>query len=294
MRVLLLHNPKAGREDHSREGLMRLFACHGHTIIYRDIKSDEIEPADAAGVDCVAIAGGDGTVGKVLRALIDVDRPFTILPLGTANNMARSLKLPLGAGDTVCCVDEATEKRFDVGIARGPWGERLFFEAVGIGALAEMIQTGNSAKLSPEDKQHFGDHAPHRFVQDAPAQDWQVRVDGEELPGEMIFFEALNMPITGPNLPLGPSGCFDNGLLSLAVLRPDGRDSFLSWLAGSRDRSSTGLERLTAKRVDLVWPRGALRIDDDLPKTPEEPRRVAIELAPQKLRLRVPKTNGDV
>ena len=105
---------------------MRLFACHGHTVIYRDIKSDEIEPADAAEVDCVAIAGGDGTVGKVLRALIDVDRPFTILPLGTANNMARSLKLPLGAGDTVCCVDEAKEKRLDVGIARGPWVALVF------------------------------------------------------------------------------------------------------------------------------------------------------------------------
>lgn len=294
MQVLLLHNPTAGNEDHSKEGLTRLLACQGHTVSYRDIKSDGINPTDASEVDVIAIAGGDGTVGKVLRAFKDVARPFAIIPLGTANNMARSLKIPLAAEAGFGCLDGAEERRIDVGIATGPWGTRLFFEAVGIGALADMVQAGERADFTPEEKQRFGVEAPQRLVRNADPQDWQVRADGQELSGDMILLEVLNMPITGPNLPLGPSGCFDDGKLCLSILRSPGRDSFAHWLASSRERPATGLEKLTAQRVELVWTGKALRIDDDLPEPPGEIAKVVIERAPQKLRLLIPKEDGGV
>ena len=41
--------------------------------------------------DIVAVAGGDGTVGKVARELIEKRIPIAVLPLGTANNIAKSL-----------------------------------------------------------------------------------------------------------------------------------------------------------------------------------------------------------
>ncbi|MCR8826370.1 diacylglycerol/lipid kinase family protein [Pseudosulfitobacter koreensis] len=294
MRVLLLHNPTAGSGDHSRERLTRLLASRGHTVSYRDIKSDGITPKDASEVDLIAIAGGDGTVGKAFRAFIDADRPFAIIPLGTANNVARSLNVPLGAEDGFGWLDGAEECQIDVGVARGPWGTRLFFEAVGIGPLAEMMQAGKAADFNPEEKQHFGAEAPQRLVRDAYPQDWQVRADGQDLSGDMILLEVLNMPITGPNLPLGPSGCFDDGRLCLSILRAPGQESFAHWLAGSRERPATGLERLNAKRVELVWKGEALRIDDDLPEPPDEAAKVVIALAPQKLRVLIPKENGGV
>lgn len=289
MRVLLLHNPTAGRADHSQEELTKILVHGGCDVLYRDIKASGFELSEAAEVDFIAIAGGDGTVGKVLRTFADVDRPFAIIPLGTANNVARSLKLPRGAEEMVAYIGAARERRLDVGLVRGPWGLRLFFEAVGIGALAQMVQTGKRAEFDREEKQRFMREGPQRFVREAPPQDWRVRADGQELPGGMILAEVLNMPITGPNLPLGPADCFSDGLLSLAVLRPEGRDSFAAWLAGSRDCPAAGIERMTAKRVELVWSGGALRIDDDLPEAPAEPVKVEIQLAPQKLRMLVPR-----
>src|SRR3982074_2324368 len=42
----------------------------------------------------VVVAGGDGTIGFVARALVDTDHPLGILSLGTYNNFARALGLP--------------------------------------------------------------------------------------------------------------------------------------------------------------------------------------------------------
>ena len=113
MRVLLLHNPGTGRGDHSGEELTRLFAEEGHEVAYRHVKKGELRPEEATGVDLVAIAGGDGTVGKAVRALVAVDRPFLILPLGTANNIARCLGLPLRAEDIVRRFGAAHERGLD-------------------------------------------------------------------------------------------------------------------------------------------------------------------------------------
>lgn len=49
----------------------------------------------AAGVDLIVIGGGDGTLNRAAEVLMEIDQPVGILPLGTANNLARSLGIPL-------------------------------------------------------------------------------------------------------------------------------------------------------------------------------------------------------
>jgi diacylglycerol kinase (ATP) len=40
------------------------------------------------------IGGGDGTISKAVPQLLKIKRPFAVLPLGTANDFARTLGLP--------------------------------------------------------------------------------------------------------------------------------------------------------------------------------------------------------
>ena len=42
----------------------------------------------------MVVAGGDGTIGVVLRALADTECQVALLPLGTFNNFARALRIP--------------------------------------------------------------------------------------------------------------------------------------------------------------------------------------------------------
>ncbi len=55
------------------------------------------EAAVAAGVQLVAICGGDGTIMACLGALADTDVPVALLPLGTGNLLARNLGVPIEA-----------------------------------------------------------------------------------------------------------------------------------------------------------------------------------------------------
>src|SRR5205823_6949533 len=91
MRIILMHNPTAGRGKHDKRELMAALANAGHHAIYQSTKKSDYKKALKKPADLVLAAGGDGTVGKVGRELIGTGIPLSVLPLGTANNLARSL-----------------------------------------------------------------------------------------------------------------------------------------------------------------------------------------------------------
>src|SRR5438094_9339377 len=91
MRILLLHNPKAGREEHEGEELLAALKKAGHKVVYQSSKKKGIKKALKKKMDLVLAAGGDGTVGKIATYLVDRKIPLSVLPLGMANNLARML-----------------------------------------------------------------------------------------------------------------------------------------------------------------------------------------------------------
>src|SRR6266498_4685466 len=94
MKVTLLHNPYAGDADQpSGDEILSLIRSAGHSAVYQSSKEPGWEKALEEAADIVAVAGGDGTVGKVAKRLIGNHTPIAVLPLGTANNIATALNL---------------------------------------------------------------------------------------------------------------------------------------------------------------------------------------------------------
>jgi diacylglycerol kinase (ATP) len=98
--------------------------------------------------DLIAVAGGDGTVGKVARCVIGSRTPIAVLPMGTANNVAnglgvagRPLEELIEGWKSARCVN------FDVGLAKGPWGSQHFIEGFGIGLFAETMSRLKEGKI---------------------------------------------------------------------------------------------------------------------------------------------------
>src|SRR5437867_12508655 len=91
MRITLIHNPKACNAKHSKRQLMAPMAKAGHHATYQSTKEPGLKKALNKPTDLVLAAGGDGTTAKVASRLVDSGIPLSVLPLGTANNLARAL-----------------------------------------------------------------------------------------------------------------------------------------------------------------------------------------------------------
>ncbi|CAA9412718.1 MAG: Transcription regulator [contains diacylglycerol kinase catalytic domain] [uncultured Rubrobacteraceae bacterium] len=141
--AVIIGNPKAGRN----RGKDRLKRC---AEILRSGGLDvEVWPterpqhatelADLAGTRLVVAAGGDGTVNEVVNGL-KTDATLGILPLGTANVLARELGLPLNPEAACERILAGKERRIDVGVAKDRKGrERRFTCMAGMGFDAHVV-----------------------------------------------------------------------------------------------------------------------------------------------------------
>lgn len=295
MRILILHNPGAGSGDDLDEAtLVGAFERAGHAAGYHSLKEGGDFAAAAGRADVVVVAGGDGTVGKVARGLGDAWPRLAILPLGTANNIARAIGSEVELDAMAAGIADWRERGFNIGVVEGPWTPRRFLESVGVGALAETVAAGNARDHEGEAKRRFGEEAPPHFLREAQPRDWRVTADGTELPGDLLFVEVLNVPIAGSGLRLA-SGEWrvSDGLLDVVTLRAAGREALARWAETDRSRVPETTDRIQARRVELDWADGALRIDDDCPEHPGGTVRLTVTLAEERLRVLVPPTREE-
>lgn len=90
----------------------------------------------------VVVAGGDGTIGFVARALAGSRRRLGVLSLGTYNNFALSLGLP----DDIDKAIEAVRKGRPRFVTLGKVGDTFFLEVAAIGMFGQAIELGEKAK----------------------------------------------------------------------------------------------------------------------------------------------------
>src|SRR5438552_15042160 len=140
MRVTLMHNPKAGDAKHGRKQLMAALAGAGHDAVYQSTKERGFKEALKQPTELILVAGGDGTTAKVACQLIDSGIPLSVLPLGTANNLARALGFVASAEEIIGSLESGKRRTFDVGRAQGPSARRYFFEATGGGLFADYVR----------------------------------------------------------------------------------------------------------------------------------------------------------
>lgn len=90
----------------------------------------------------VVVAGGDGTIGWVVRRLVDSKHPVGIISMGTFNNFAKSLHLPTMLDAAIRVVKHGKPHPITLGRVNG----RVFLEAAAIGLFGATIAAGDAAK----------------------------------------------------------------------------------------------------------------------------------------------------
>jgi myo-inositol-1(or 4)-monophosphatase len=289
MRAHLIHNPKAGTSDNPGEDLTKILCNAGIDARYCSVKSPEFPARLEEPADLVVIAGGDGTVRKVMSLLPDRRVPVTILPIGTSNNVARSLGMTGEVHELIGGWKAGKIRRFDIGIAAGPWGECPFIEAVGLGALAAANEKASGGKAVGTHKVLRGrDAFSQRMAEERPV-DATIKIDGRKLNDRWILIEALNTRYSGPRLMLSPGADPGDGALDILCVGEDQRSDMLDWLAAP-DGMEPPIAPIRGRRLSLRWDGELpLRIDDKLVEARDgKAAKVTVELQDQPLSVLLP------
>jgi len=155
-RVFVVFNPKAGKENRSEE-IRAAFALHFtpplwtldlHETTGTDDVAALCRAACEQGASLVVAAGGDGTVVGVANAMVHRPIPLGIVPLGTANFLARALLIPLKPEQAVELI--AGDHRIVEADSLEVEG-RFFFSNVSVGLSPEAVNRTTAA-----DKKVFG------------------------------------------------------------------------------------------------------------------------------------------
>ena len=296
MRATLFHNPDAGDAPTTARELESILSDAGYQVRYQSTKKDWKSALDDVG-DLAVVAGGDGTVAKIARALADTGIPLGVLPFGTANNIGKALGAFGDVGELVRGWRDGPGTALDVGVASGPFGERRFVEGVGAGIVAELIRRGrNDVETWPAIVGRETDRALEllrAILAEATPSDWEVELDGDDLSGSYVGVEAMNIPFAGPNIPLAADADAADGELDLVLLRHEDRERLTEYIAGRLESASAlmpSLDVRRGRRVRLVPPPGRpFRIDDELVDLDEpdgvESRAVDILVRPRAVRI---------
>ena len=234
MRICVYWNPGAGDERPFDE-IGGAMAAAGHHVVRVLRQQDEVAALLDMNVDAVVAAGGDGTVARIGRALCGSELPMAILPLGTANNIATSLgisgePLELARGWTL---DKRV--RIDVGVVTDDRGEQLFLEGVGAGLMPRGIKRGqgDARKHEAQDAAAEVDWARQVFIDalaDLQPERSRLCIEGDELEGEYLLVEVLNIASVGPRLRLSAETTPADGLLSVVIAGAEDRDAIAAHL----------------------------------------------------------------
>lgn len=300
MRLTLVYNPTAGSEDREGSELSALLESAGHAVTAASLKGERWKQLVADPGELVVVAGGDGTVRKVFRELATSDVDVTILPVGSANNIARALGLAeADIGRLTRGFADAELRRFDLGRATAPWGETVVVESLGVGLLTEVLARAEQVDANGEDKVDAGLRLLADILRDLPARDWELEVDGTGLSGSYLAVEVMNIRETGPNIPLAPAADPGDGHLDVVRVRESDRLPMLDYVEArlrgepaevpplavdrGREVSLRASRRFSIRADDELWHEDAAADDGD---------HVRVETGVLGVRVRVPRARS--
>ena len=285
-RACLLVNPASGTcssNEHDPQ-VSRIWAELRAAGIWAEIvetKSDEppalvAKRAVDAGFSMVIAGGGDGTVGATAKALVGTDCPLGILPMGTYNNFARALQLPLDLRAACRVLARGRVRRVDVGVAND---EHYFFEAAGIGIdaqlfpLGEEIKCGNWSRLwqalklayqAEPSRIHFELDLPlfeaygsrERTAQSRPhALPYATENGRHGLDFSAFMLIVANARYYGSGFTVAPEAIMDDGLFNISIFRNFSKRELLKhfWsISRRRYCYSPKIDHFLAKEVEIT------------------------------------------
>lgn len=232
MRIIILLNPTAKRGKARRllKRALDVFRQQSVRFEVRESQSSQHLTELARGAseekpDLIVSAGGDGTHHYVINGLFESEVPLGLLPLGTGNDIAKGVGMPMDVRAAAGALLSGKEREIDLA-------------QVGAAVYACIAGVGFDSTVTGYANQHA------RWLSGSAAYTWsllrclpeygpkqlEITADGESFSQDVVFAVVGNNVSYGGGIRLAPRAKLDDGLLDICVIPYMSRLELLWWV----------------------------------------------------------------
>jgi diacylglycerol kinase (ATP) len=165
------------------------------------------------GEKVIVVAGGDGSICETVQGLHDAGGGMLgIIPLGTGNDAARSVGVPVGLEAAAAVIQAGATRRVDLMRA----GHRVVLNAIGIGLLGAINVNSTRIKFVRGIAAYLAAAAGTLFSYDCP--EIVVSTGPFKYRGRMTILAVHSGVTTGGGFRLTPAAVPDDGILDALLV----------------------------------------------------------------------------
>jgi diacylglycerol kinase (ATP) len=244
-----------------------------------------------AGADVVLAVGGDGTANETAEALLGTRAALGLVPMGSGNGLARTLRIPLTPRRALRALSGAVVRTMDVGVVNG----RPFLNVSGAGLDAEVGAEFHAHGRSGGRRGLFTYvRLTLRMARTYEAREFRVEGGDETVLGPALIVAIVNGRQYGGGAVLAPRARLDDGRLDVVVFEKASFPEILMQVPRlflGRIERFRRYRHVQASRVVVTSARPFRHHRDGEPEP--ESSRLEVTVEPRALRILVPRATAD-
>lgn len=192
--------------DHSKFNANIVFSEKvGHAFILA-------KEALAQNADIVTSVGGDGTINEVATALVLSGKTMGIIPCGSGNGLARTLKIPLNHVKAIQRINKLDTILIDSGVLNG----KKFFNMAGLGFdayISALFAKDKTRGLKGYIKSIFSEILKYK------PENYRLEIDGKIIEEKAFMVSIANSSQFGNNVHISPTALVNDGLFDICLIK---------------------------------------------------------------------------
>ena len=292
LKVLFVVNPRAGNREGGRLELAISEESRNQGfeyLIYRIQSSNEEkniqQEISEYRPDIIGVAGGDGTVNLLARILKGQQTPLLIIPLGSANGMAKELAIGNRIDTALQLISSGIEKRIDLLNING----NICIHLGDVGLNASIVK-----RFDKDPKRGLWTYARHLYKELflIDVYKFNINIDGQQIKRKAVSVTFANASKYGTGAVINPLGRVDDGKFELVIIKPFPKIHLLSitWkMFIGRLQTSEFVEVFSCKKAFIeTSKRTTLQIDGEVMGKTKE---IDVEVLPLAINVLIPKAD---
>jgi len=217
--LVFIVNPRSGveRRKEIKQAIDQVLDQQRYSYVIKETShaghGEELaREAAQAGAYAVVAVGGDGSVNDILRGLYGTETLLSIIPKGSGNGMARTMRIPLDVHKAIQVINHGKTVKIDVAFA----DDKLFVSNAGVGFDALI-----SKKFSRSKRRGLTMYSwlVTKYLWLYREWNWDIVVDGQQLQRKAFLINVANGTQFGYDFKIAPDADWTDGMLDVIIIK---------------------------------------------------------------------------